>query len=72
MNLISPVHLLFIAVFALVFIGPKRLPEVGRSLAGGVRVFREALGGGVDRQGPGAAREGDGARLAPPPAGPFV
>lgn len=36
-------HLLFIALVALVVLGPKRLPEVARALGKGVREFREAI-----------------------------
>jgi len=39
----NPVHLLFIALVALVVLGPKRLPEVARALGKGVREFREAI-----------------------------
>jgi sec-independent protein translocase protein TatA len=39
----NPVHLLFIAVIALVVLGPKRLPELTRALGHGIREFREAI-----------------------------
>jgi TatA/E family protein of Tat protein translocase len=39
----NPVHLLFIAVVALVVLGPKRLPELTRALGHGIREFREAI-----------------------------
>jgi sec-independent protein translocase protein TatA len=32
-------------VVALIVLGPKRLPEVGRSLGKGLRDFKSALGG---------------------------
>jgi sec-independent protein translocase protein TatA len=41
----NPVHLLFIAVVALVVLGPKRLPEVAKTLGSGLREFRETLSG---------------------------
>jgi sec-independent protein translocase protein TatA len=41
----NPTHLLFIAVIALIFLGPKRLPEVGRSLGSGLRNFKESISG---------------------------
>jgi TatA/E family protein of Tat protein translocase len=73
MNLISPVHLLFIAAFALIFIGPKRLPEVARSIGSGMRVFRDALNGdlrhGVLEDTGGKA---DAESVAPAPAGPYA
>jgi sec-independent protein translocase protein TatA len=36
---------LFVLVIALLVLGPKRLPEVGRSLGKGLRDFRSALSG---------------------------
>ncbi len=44
-DLIQPTHLLLILVVALVVLGPKRLPEVGRSLGKGIRDFRGAVSG---------------------------
>jgi sec-independent protein translocase protein TatA len=44
-DILQPTHLLFILVVALIVLGPKRLPEVGRSLGKGLRDFRAALGG---------------------------
>jgi TatA/E family protein of Tat protein translocase len=43
MGIESPVHLLFIAVVALIVLGPKRLPEVARALGQGIREFRGAM-----------------------------
>ena len=42
-DILQPTHLLFILVVALLVLGPKRLPEVGRSLGRGLRDFRNAL-----------------------------
>lgn len=47
MGIDNPVHLLFIAVVALVVLGPRRLPELARALGKGVREFREAVGEGA-------------------------
>jgi TatA/E family protein of Tat protein translocase len=44
MGLENPVHLLFVAVIALIVLGPRRLPELARALGKGVREFREAVG----------------------------
>src|SRR6059058_3250628 len=44
-DILQPTHLLFILVVALVVLGPKRLPEVGRSLGKGLRDFRGAISG---------------------------
>ena len=47
-DILQPTHLLFILVIALVVLGPKRLPEVGRSLGRGLRDFRAAMSGEDD------------------------
>jgi TatA/E family protein of Tat protein translocase len=44
-DILQPTHLLFILVIALIVLGPKRLPEVGRSLGKGLRDFRVAMSG---------------------------
>jgi TatA/E family protein of Tat protein translocase len=46
MGIDNPVHLLFIAAVALLVLGPRRLPEVARSLGKGIREFREAMSEG--------------------------
>lgn len=43
---IGPGELLLILIIALVFFGPSRLPELGRSLGDAIREFRHALRGG--------------------------
>ena len=48
---LGPGELLLILAIALVVLGPKKLPEVGRSLGKGMREFKESLsdmGGGSD------------------------
>ena len=42
----NPVHLLIILLIAMLVLGPKRLPGIGRSLGSGIREFRDSLGGG--------------------------
>jgi sec-independent protein translocase protein TatA len=42
-DILQPTHLLLILVVALLVLGPKRLPEVGRSLGKGLRDFRQAI-----------------------------
>ena len=44
-DIMQPTHLLFVLVVALLVLGPKRLPEVGRTLGSGIRDFRQALSG---------------------------
>src|SRR3977135_3067847 len=56
MGIENPVHLLFIAIVALVVLGPKRLPELARALGKGMREFRQAMSGGEPRTERGRAR----------------
>jgi sec-independent protein translocase protein TatA len=48
MGIENPTHLLFIAVVALIVLGPRRLPQLARALGKGVREFREAVNAGSD------------------------
>src|SRR3977135_1357286 len=52
MGIENPVHLLFIAIVALIVLGPKRLPGLARALGHGIREFREAIGQGESAAGP--------------------
>ncbi|MGO9248112.1 MAG: twin-arginine translocase TatA/TatE family subunit [Solirubrobacteraceae bacterium] len=47
MGIDNPVHLIFLAAVALLVLGPRRLPEVARSLGKGIREFREAMNVGA-------------------------
>ncbi len=40
---IGPMELIVVLVIALVVLGPKRLPDAGRSLGRGMREFRHSL-----------------------------
>jgi sec-independent protein translocase protein TatA len=44
-NNIGPTELIIVLVIALLVIGPKKLPEVGKSLGKGMREFRDSLSG---------------------------
>ena len=41
-------ELLLVGIIALIVLGPKRLPEVGRSLGKGMREFKDSLAGMTD------------------------
>lgn len=43
---IGPMELVVVLIIALVVLGPKRLPDAGRSLGASVRNFKDSLGGG--------------------------
>jgi sec-independent protein translocase protein TatA len=45
---VGPMELLLVGIIALIVLGPKRLPEVGRSLGKGLREFRESMAGMTD------------------------
>jgi sec-independent protein translocase protein TatA len=51
---IGPMELIVVMVIALLILGPKRLPEVGRSVGHGMRSFKDAVtgGGGDDESNP--------------------
>ena len=45
---IGPLELLVVGIIALIVLGPKRLPEVGRSLGKGIREFKNSMAGLTD------------------------
>jgi sec-independent protein translocase protein TatA len=57
-NNIGPMELIIVLVIALIVIGPKRLPEVGKSLGRGMREFKDSLSGD--------SRDDDDEDVAPP------
>jgi sec-independent protein translocase protein TatA len=42
-GLLQPSHLLLIVLVALFVFGPKKLPELGKGLAQGIRSFKEGI-----------------------------
>ena len=57
--------LLIVLVIALIVLGPKKLPEVGRSLGRGIREFKDGVTGKEDDPVPPPA-----AAITPPPPSP--
>jgi sec-independent protein translocase protein TatA len=47
---IGPGELIVVLVIALIVLGPKRLPEVGRSIGNGMREFKDSLSGDSPRR----------------------
>ncbi|HEX7059229.1 MAG TPA: twin-arginine translocase TatA/TatE family subunit [Solirubrobacterales bacterium] len=45
---IGPLEIIVVLIIALVVFGPKRLPELGRSLGKGIREFRGSVSGDAD------------------------
>jgi sec-independent protein translocase protein TatA len=44
-DLLRPQHLLLLLAVALFMFGPKKLPELGKGLAEGIRGFKDAIKG---------------------------
>jgi sec-independent protein translocase protein TatA len=42
---IGPLELVIVLAIALIVLGPKKLPEVGRSIGNGMREFKESISG---------------------------
>jgi sec-independent protein translocase protein TatA len=40
---LQPMHWLLVAAIALIFFGPRRLPELGKSLGQAIRGFKESM-----------------------------
>lgn len=45
---IGPMELIIVLAIALIVLGPKKLPEVGKSVGRGMREFKEAVSGTSD------------------------
>lgn len=50
---IGPIEIIVVVVLALVVLGPKRLPDAGRSIGKGMREFKDAVTGTADDDEPG-------------------
>ena len=46
---IGPMEVIVVLAIALMVLGPKKLPEVGKSLGRGIREFKGSLSGDGDR-----------------------
>ena len=65
---VGPLELVVVLAIALIILGPKKLPDAGRSLGRGIREFKDSLSGGsgdgdegelVRASEPAAARHGE-------------
>jgi TatA/E family protein of Tat protein translocase len=54
---IQPIHILIIVLVALLVFGPKRLPEIGRSIGQGMREFKRSIAGLHDEAEKATAKE---------------
>jgi sec-independent protein translocase protein TatA len=59
LGLDNPIHILFLLAMLLLVFGAKRLPELGHSLGGGLRGFKESLSGDNNSPSPLPAGESD-------------
>jgi sec-independent protein translocase protein TatA len=48
---IGPLEIGIVLVIALLVFGPKKLPDLGRSLGSSIREFKGSIGGGDDDEG---------------------
>ena len=49
---IGPLEMGIVLIIALIVLGPKRLPDAGRSLGRGLREFKESVSGRGDERTP--------------------
>jgi sec-independent protein translocase protein TatA len=47
---IGPLEIGIVLVIALIVFGPKKLPDLGRSLGSSIREFKGSIGGGDDEK----------------------
>ena len=46
---VGPMELMVVLIVALLILGPKKLPDMGRSVGKGMREFKNAVTGGDDK-----------------------
>jgi sec-independent protein translocase protein TatA len=56
---IGPTEIIILLVVALLVFGPKRLPEMGRSIGKGMREFKNSVSGKDDDEAPAELTAGD-------------
>jgi sec-independent protein translocase protein TatA len=47
---IGPMELIVVLAIALIVLGPKKLPDAGRSIGKGMREFKDAISGGAKEE----------------------
>ena len=58
-GLFQPMHLLIIAGIALLVLGPKKLPELGKGMGEGIRGFKAAMAAKEEPPGPAVLKAPD-------------
>lgn len=64
---IGPLEIVVVLIIALIVFGPKRLPELGRSLGKGINEFRDGLSNIGQEDDDDDEDEAEPAELTPPP-----
>jgi twin arginine-targeting protein translocase, TatA/E family len=64
---VGPLEIAIVLIIALLVFGPKRLPDLGRSVGRGISEFREGLNN-IGQEDDDDADEAEPAELTPPPA----
>ncbi len=49
-SFLTPTHLIFVLIAAMLIFGTKRLPELGRTLGSGIKEFKSGLNGNEDQE----------------------
>jgi sec-independent protein translocase protein TatA len=65
---IGPLEIAIVLIIALLVFGPKRLPELGKSLGKGIREFKGSINGEHEDEKPDEPTQIAAADPAPPPA----
>ena len=62
---IGPLEIAIVLIIALVILGPKKLPDMGRSMGRGMREFKDAITNGGDDDKPARLAEAAKTEQAP-------
>ena len=62
---IGPLEIAIVLIIALVILGPKKLPDMGRSMGRGMREFKDAITNGSDDEKPARLAEAAKTEQAP-------
>ena len=49
---VGPLEIAVVLIIVLIIFGPKRLPELGKSMGHGIREFKDSLSGDSDKDSP--------------------
>jgi sec-independent protein translocase protein TatA len=72
---VGPLEIAVVLVIVLIIFGPKRLPELGKSMGNGIREFKNSISGDSDKDSPEekqrelqASQQAQASQPQPPPA----